>query len=43
MIRKATMDDLKPLAELYKELMIYHNKLDPQKYETPDEMPAKRK
>ena len=37
MIRKATEDDLKPLVELYKQFMIYHNKLDPQSYKVPSD------
>lgn len=37
MIRKATVDDIKQLASLYKELMIYHHKLDPVNFIIPDE------
>ena len=37
MIREATMDDLKPLAELYKEFRIYLNRLDPQDFDVPDD------
>ncbi|MCH5206900.1 MAG: GNAT family N-acetyltransferase [Oscillospiraceae bacterium] len=43
MIREATVDDLKPLAELYKELMIYHNRIDPQSYKIPDDVACEEK
>lgn len=37
MIRIATIDDLNPLARLYKEHMIFHNGLDPEKFEIPSD------
>ena len=43
MIRKATMDDLKPLAELYKEFKTYHNKLDPQHFNVPSDSACENK
>lgn len=43
MIRAATIDDLEQLAVLYKELMIYHHKLDPEKYEIPDDRACEKK
>lgn len=43
MIRVATIDDLEQLAALYKELMIYHHKLDPEKYEIPDDIACEKK
>lgn len=43
MIRAATLDDLKPLAELYKELMIYHNSLDPEGFKIPDDATCEKK
>ena len=42
MIREATENDLKQLAELYKELMVYHNRLDPKKYELPDDIACEK-
>ena len=32
MIRKATLDDVKPLAKLYKDYLVFHNNLDPVVY-----------
>lgn len=43
MIRKATLDDLEPLAALYKELMIFHNGFDPEKFKIPDDKEALEK
>lgn len=37
MVRKATDEDLKPLASLYKEHMIFHNDIDPQSFKIPSE------
>lgn len=37
MIREAAINDKKTLAALYKELMVYHNRLAPQKYKIPDD------
>ena len=37
MIREATIDDLKSLAALYKEFMIFHNKIAPQSFKVPDD------
>lgn len=37
MIREATPNDVKALSALYKELMTYHNELDPEKYAIPDD------
>ena len=43
MIREATEDDLKPLAALYKEHMIFHNKLDTQAYKVPSDVGCENK
>lgn len=43
MIREATVDDLKPLAALYKDLMIYHNKFDPKEYKIPDNAASEKR
>lgn len=37
MIRTATIDDLKPLARLYKEHMVFHNNIDPQYFKIPSD------
>ena len=37
MIREVTLNDVKALAKLYKDLLIFHNKLDPEKYVVPDD------
>ncbi len=37
MIREATVDDIPSLAALYKELMVYHHKLNPEKFEIPND------
>ena len=43
MIREATMGDLKPLAALYKEFKIYHNRLDPQGFNVPSDTACENK
>lgn len=43
MIREATIDDLKPLAALYKEFMIYNNNFDPEMFKIPDDKAALEK
>lgn len=37
MIRMATLDDLKPLACLYKEHMVFHNNIDSEYFKIPSE------
>ncbi|MCH5204372.1 MAG: GNAT family N-acetyltransferase [Oscillospiraceae bacterium] len=37
MIREATRDDVKALAGLYKDLLVFHNQLDRKKYNVPDD------
>lgn len=37
MIREATLDDVKSVAKLYKDLLVYHNKLDSEMYTVLDD------
>lgn len=43
MIREATVDDLKPLVELYKEQMLFQNKFDPQSFPLLDDSALENK